>query len=171
MASAARHRFGFRSERITPLQNQSAVAASLCRRTPNNSTRSSRATCSTILRNSRKRSSSFELSRDRLALKPNRTLAATRSARLRCGEKVHATSGARGFDRPIFRSPWSRPSLPDDVRAIRSCAKKRPSNGRHNVALRHKLFGIRRARASDIALATPGLRFTGVTVQSSNPMA
>lgn len=70
VASAARHRFGsiVSAQVVCNTLNQSAVAATLCRRTPNQNF-SALPACSIILRNSRKRSSSSEASSDRFAFK------------------------------------------------------------------------------------------------------
>src|SRR5438105_7240311 len=49
------------------------------------------------------------------------------------------------------------PSLPGAARPRHSPAKKRPASGRHNVALRHKLFETRAGCAIGVASATQGL--------------
>jgi hypothetical protein len=88
-------------------------------------------------------------------LLPNRSGVEARSIQSRCAEKLPATDASLDFDRPISQQPWSKPSTPSDAPAIHSRVKKRPSIGRQIVALRRKLFEIRRVRASGNASATP----------------
>jgi hypothetical protein len=88
-------------------------------------------------------------------LLPNRIGVGARLIQFRCVEKLPATDASPDFDQPISRLLWSKPSTPSDALAIHSRVKKRPSIGRQIVALRRKLFEIRRVRASGNASATP----------------
>jgi len=90
-------------------------------------------------------------------LLPNRIGVEARSIQFRCVEKLPATDASPDFDRLISRLLWSKPSTPSDAPPIHSRVKKRPSIGRQIVALRRKLFEIRRVRASGNASATPHL--------------
>ena len=87
---------------------------------------------------------------------PNHTFASGSQVPAYCAETVRAKRASHDFDQPTSQLLLSKRSRPNDVRSSRSDVKKRPSSGRHNAALRRKLFETRPAYATVDVLETPG---------------